>query len=107
LDLPEAFAHSNEYKMPESLAPASIEHRRKRALYRATHRGTKELDWLLGRFAEARLPAMTDGDMNLFEQFLQVPDPELHAWIMQPQTLDGSGFSGLIHALRDYHEMTE
>ena len=83
----------------------TIEHRRRRALYRATHRGTKELDWLVGRYAEARLPAMNDREMDLFEQFLAVPDPELHAWIMTPQTLDGSAFSEVIHALRAYHKM--
>ena len=85
----------------------TIEHRRRRALYRATHRGTKELDWLVGRYAEARLPAMTDAEMDLFEQFLAVPDPELHAWIMTPQTLDASAFSEVIHALRAYHKMGE
>ena len=34
------------------------ETRRRRAAYRACHRGTKEMDWILGRFAEAALPAM-------------------------------------------------
>ena len=35
-----------------------IEIRRRRAAYRACHRGTKEMDLILGRFAVARLPDM-------------------------------------------------
>ena len=107
----EAVTTHNEPVMTQSAAPSTLEHRRRRALYRATHRGTKELDWLVGRYAEARLPAMTDAEMDLFEQFLSVPDPELHAWIMTPETLpetlDGSAFSGVIHALRAYHKMAD
>jgi antitoxin CptB len=93
--------------MTQTATTSPIEHRRRRALYRATHRGTKELDWLVGRYAEARLPTMTDAEMDLFEQFLAVPDPELHAWIMKPETLDGSAFREVIHALRAYHKMGE
>ena len=33
--------------------------RRRRAVYRACHRGTKEMDWILGRFAERSV-----GDMS-------------------------------------------
>ena len=33
--------------------------RRRRAAYRASHRGTKEMDLILGRYAVARLPDMT------------------------------------------------
>ena len=39
---------------------------RKRALYRATHRGTMEMDWLLGRFAEAHLKDIDRGTSCLF-----------------------------------------
>ena len=32
--------------------------RRRRAAFRASHRGTKEMDWLMGRFADARVADM-------------------------------------------------
>ena len=32
-----------------------LEIRRRRAAYRAHHRGTKEMDWLVGRYADAHL----------------------------------------------------
>ena len=91
----------------EAIKPAPLELRRRRALYRATHRGTKELDWLVGRFIEARLPIMSESEMDLVERFLTVPDPELHAWIMTPQRFDRGEFSGIVDDLRVFHKMTD
>jgi len=53
--------------MPSTLDPMpdtrnDLDASRRRALYRAEHRGTKELDWLLGRFARAEL-----GGKNCFQ----------------------------------------
>lgn len=79
--------------------------RRRRALYRASHRGTKEMDWLLGRYAEAHLAAMPEGDLHRFEQLLALPDPEIQSWILDPAKLDGREFTGLITALRAFHDL--
>ena len=48
--------------------------RRRRAAFRASHRGTKEMDWMLGRYADAKLAAMIDPDLGLFEKLIQLPD---------------------------------
>ncbi|MET0381295.1 MAG: succinate dehydrogenase assembly factor 2, partial [Methyloceanibacter sp.] len=37
--------------------------RRRRALWRATHRGSKEMDFLLGRFAEREVEAMDGAEI--------------------------------------------
>jgi antitoxin CptB len=58
-----------------------LEIRRKRALYRASHRGTKELDLILGRYAEAHVPGMDEATLKEFEQFLALPDPDIDLWI--------------------------
>ena len=50
-----------------------LEIRRRRAAYRASHRGTKELDIVLGRYAAARLAAMTEDELGRFERFLACP----------------------------------
>jgi antitoxin CptB len=81
----------------------SIEIRRRRAAYRANYRGTKEMDWLLGRYADARVAAMIDPGLAVFEKLLTVADPEIHAWILNPETLDQSEFAALIGDVRTYH----
>lgn len=80
-----------------------IDERRRRALYRAMHRGTKEMDWMVGRYAEARLIAMDDRELDEFEQFMALPEPSLQAWLMSGTGYDGSAFEALICRIRVFH----
>ena len=77
--------------------------RRRRAAFRAGHRGTKEMDWLLGRFADARVGAMTLPALAQFEQLLLMPDPELHDMIVHPEIAPAGEFAELIALLRTFH----
>ncbi|MYZ47314.1 succinate dehydrogenase assembly factor 2 [Propylenella binzhouense] len=56
--------------------------RRRRALYRAWHRGTREMDLILGRFADARIGRLDEAELAEFEMILDLPDNALLAWIM-------------------------
>lgn len=56
--------------------------RRRKALYHAWHRGTRELDLLLGRFADAEIGTLSDVDLGTFERLMEVPDRELFGWIL-------------------------
>ncbi len=79
--------------------------RRRRAAYRAGHRGTKEMDWLLGRYAEAVLPAIDAADLELLERFLALPDPDLHQWLLNPELVQNHDFIGLVAAVRRFHDL--
>ena len=54
---------------------------RKRLLYRAMHRGTKEADIVVGGFAAAHLGTMTEDETAEFARLLEVPDQDLYRWI--------------------------
>ncbi len=84
-----------------------LETRRRRALYRAGHRGTKEMDWLLGRFAEAHLATMPESDLARFERLLSLPDPEIQSWILNPAVLAGLEFEPEIRAIRVFHALDQ
>lgn len=77
--------------------------RRRRALWRASHRGTKEMDVMLGRYAEAHLAAMTQNELSAFEEFLALPDVDLYRWILDPALNAKSAHADLIMALRRFH----
>ncbi|MBN9264116.1 MAG: succinate dehydrogenase assembly factor 2 [Hyphomicrobium sp.] len=79
------------------------ETRRRRALYRAQHRGTKEMDFLLGRYAEAKLAGMAGGDLTAFEELLALPDPQLQSWLMLGQTFEGSALADLLRDIQHFH----
>jgi antitoxin CptB len=80
-----------------------IDSRRRRAAYRASHRGTKEMDWVLGRFAEAVLAGMSADALTLFERLLTLPDPDLRDMILPPHTAAPVEFAELIAAVRRFH----
>ncbi len=63
------------------LSSAALDERRRRILYRAWRRGLREMDLVLGRFADAHLPAMGESELDEFERLLEVPDPQALAWI--------------------------
>lgn len=79
------------------------ETRRRRALYRAQHRGTKEMDFLLGRYAEARLGGMAADDLTAFEELLALPDPQLQGWLMMGQSFEGSALADLLRDIQTFH----
>jgi len=56
--------------------------RRRRLAMRAARRGTREMDLILGRFAQARLPAMPPAALDRFEALLDEADPDLFAWVL-------------------------
>lgn len=84
--------------MPDEIDPQAL---RRRIHYRASHRGTKETDILLGRFADDALAGMTAGELALFEQLLALPDPDIEHWIRAGHA--PTIYSGLIQQIRDFH----
>ncbi len=68
--------------MPEPVSQVeSQENRRKRLKFRAWHRGTREMDLLLGSFADLHVMEFADPDLDEFEEILNCPDPDLYSWM--------------------------
>ncbi|HEX9881297.1 MAG TPA: succinate dehydrogenase assembly factor 2 [Hyphomicrobium sp.] len=84
-----------------------MEIRRRRAAYRASHRGTKEMDFILGRYAEAHLPGMTQAALDDFERLLTLPDPVLTDWFSLASAPGEPAFVALIKALRRHHGLAD
>jgi antitoxin CptB len=59
-----------------------MDERRKRLLYRATHRGTKESDAIVGGFVTAALPALSGRRLAEAEALIEESDLDLMDWIM-------------------------
>ena len=64
-----------------SLSSAGLDARRRRILFRAWRRGVREMDLVMGQFADANLPSLSEAELDEFERLLDAPDPELLAWI--------------------------
>jgi antitoxin CptB len=56
-----------------------LDDRRKRLLFRCWHRGTREMDLILGRFADAEIAGLSEDELGQLERLIEVPDPDLYA----------------------------
>jgi antitoxin CptB len=57
-----------------------IEALRRKLRFRAWHRGTREMDLLMGQFADAHLPDFTAAELAGFADMLEENDPDLYDW---------------------------
>ncbi len=55
--------------------------RRRKLLFRSWHRGMRETDLIMGRFADAAIATLTEPELAEFERLIEVPDGELLAWV--------------------------
>src|SRR5579862_2427361 len=56
-----------------------LDDRRKRLLFRCWHRGTREMDLILGRFADSEIASLTEQELVQLERLIELPDPDLYA----------------------------
>ena len=56
-----------------------LDDRRKRLLFRCWHRGTREMDLILGRFADAEIANLSGDELTTLEHLIEVSDPDLYA----------------------------
>jgi antitoxin CptB len=63
------------------LSSAGLDARRRRVLFRAWRRGLREMDLVMGRFADVNLPGIDEADLSEFERLLDFPDWRVLAWI--------------------------
>jgi antitoxin CptB len=80
-----------------------LDARRRRLLFRCWHRGMREMDLIMGRFADAHIGELSDADLGVFERLLEVPDQEVLAWITGAEAVSPEYDSPLFRRLRDFH----
>ena len=80
-----------------------IETRRRRAVWRASHRGTRELDLLIGAYATARVGRMDESELRQFEEFLMLDEPQLQAWLLASAVPEDIPFLDIVVAVRAHH----
>ena len=79
----------------------------RKILYRCTHRGTKELDLMLGSFARAFVPQMDAATLAAFADFTELPEPLLLECLIGKHPLPATLPAGLAQMLRTYRYQPE
>lgn len=80
-----------------------LEQKRRRLLFRAWHRGIREMDLIMGRFADAHIHSFTDSDLEAFEELLTVPDQQAYAWISGTEPVPAEFDTPMFRRIREFH----
>ena len=80
-----------------------LDPRRARALFRAWRRGTREMDLILGGFADAHIGELSDHDLADFEALMEVPDDELFTWVAGRIEPERKYLSAVFHSIVAFH----
>jgi antitoxin CptB len=77
----------------------NLDNLRKKLLYRSTHRGCKETDFLLGDFAINQIDKLTDKELNEFQDLLNQSDNDIYNWITGIDNVPESLQNGILNKI--------
>lgn len=77
---------------------------RKKLLYRSSYRGCKETDFLIGKFAAAKINEMDEKQLDTFDRLLSEDDAEIYDWILG-KTEFPENYLKIIEEIRQLHKI--
>jgi antitoxin CptB len=100
--------HVRAFRVVETMSGSTrssdgLDERRRRLLFRAWHRGMREIDLITGRFADVHIASLSDAEVGEFERLMDVPEPDLLNWVMGAADTPASHDTPLFHRLREFH----
>lgn len=82
---------------------ADLDPRRRKILFRAWHRGIREMDLIMGRFADAEIGGFSEEELDTFEALIEVPDRDLFRWITGEDETPDNYDTALFRRLKTFH----
>ena len=64
-----------------SISSAGLDARRRKALFRSWHRGMREVDLILGSFADGEIAALDENELGLYETLMAESDGDILKWV--------------------------
>lgn len=92
---------------PEKAAGEDLSMRRRRLRYRAWHRGTKEMDLVLGPFADAHLDGLAAPELDRLEALMDEEDTDLLKWVMGQEPVPADADADLLGQIIAYRLQTQ
>lgn len=85
------------------LSTHGFDPRRKQVLFRAWHRGMREMDLVMGGFADAALTGFSEEELVEFEALIELPDRDLLAWISGREAVPAEHDTAVFRRMRDFN----
>ncbi len=80
-----------------------LDPRRRKLLFLSWHRGIREMDFIMGRFANDEIEHLAGKELDDFEQLTEVPDQDLLAWITGERKTPAEYDTVVFRRMRDFH----
>jgi antitoxin CptB len=77
--------------------------RRRRLLFRAWRRGVREIDLIIGRFADAHIAALDAAGLDDFEHLIEAPNAALYSWVTGAEPAPADYDTAVLAELRTFH----
>lgn len=74
----------------------------KKLLYQSCNRGCKETDLIIGQFAKQNIENMSDNDLQIFNQILQLPDADIYDWYTKKKPLPKENSSSIMTQILNF-----
>ncbi len=86
---------------------AGLDERRRRLLFRAWRRGVREMDLIVGRFADAHIEAFDAAGLDDFERLIEAPNAALYAWVTGTEAIPADYDTAVLTSLKAFHARGE
>jgi antitoxin CptB len=83
-----------------------LDPRRRKLKFRLWHRGIREMDLVLGGFADAELAGLSEPELVEVESWLDIPDQQMFAWVNGAEAAPPEVDTALFARLRTFHLST-
>jgi antitoxin CptB len=81
---------------------SDVAKRRRQLKFRSWHRGTREMDFLMGRFADRHIDGFRPEQLDLYARLLENSDPEIYDWITGRSPVPADSDSDVLAQLRSF-----
>lgn len=82
---------------------ADLDPRRRKILFRSWHRGMREMDLIMGRFADEAIAGFDDAELDEFERLIEVLDRDLLSWVTGEAAVPANYDTELFRKLKAFH----
>lgn len=81
----------------------SLDARRRRILFRSWHRGIREMDLVLGRFADAEIASLGSSELDDYECLLEAQDRDVFSWLTGDAETPSFYDTPVLRRIRAFH----
>ena len=75
---------------------------KKQIIYRSSHRGTKEMDLLLGNFVKQNIDRFTNSELRDLEKLMEIEDEILQKWYFEKSNNNLISFNKVTEMLKEF-----